>query len=121
MGADPSAPKAAATRSKDRVAALPIGAWLSIWLRSLLVLTAGRSDSFFFADANAPREWPCGAYSLILSVPGLFPVRCVPRRVTAALAPELHPSARTLSCGALGLRRSLRFHVPATLSRISSL
>jgi hypothetical protein len=37
IGADASIPTAAATRSSVRVVAFPIGAWLSTWLRSLLV------------------------------------------------------------------------------------
>jgi len=68
MGADPNAPIAAATRSNERVAALPIGAWLSIWLRSLLVLTARPGDSFFLRP-QTPR-----AYGLVECVRQYFQV-----------------------------------------------
>lgn len=48
IGADSSAPIAAATRSSERVVAYPISASLSIWLRSLLLLSAAAiTDSFF--------------------------------------------------------------------------
>src|ERR1035437_9781747 len=85
MGADSSAPIAAATRSKERVAALPMGARLSIWLRALLLLTSGATALFFLAVATALRQPPCAEWSSIPSVPWPLAIRFDPRRATAAL------------------------------------
>jgi hypothetical protein len=48
IGADSSSPMAAATRSSERVVAYPISASLSVWVRSLLLLTAAFTAECFF-------------------------------------------------------------------------
>jgi len=78
MGADASCPIAAATRSSDRIVAYPIVASLSVWLRSLFVVTAAvRSGVFFFEEqAIAPRVLPYAEYWLTL--PGHSNIRNTP-------------------------------------------
>src|SRR5664280_870090 len=46
---------AAATRSRERVAPLPIGAWLSVWLRSLLLVTSVSAPAFFLRTSQTAR------------------------------------------------------------------
>src|ERR1017187_7090349 len=121
MGAAASAPMAAATRSSERVVAFPIGAWLSLWLRALLLLTLLRASSFFFdLSANARRGWPCVPCSPTPSVPSPLPVRSVPCRVAAALAAALLLSAPTRNCGAASPHRTLPYLVSGKPSHTSS-
>src|SRR6266496_2738955 len=102
---------AAATRSRDRVAPLPIGAWLSVWLRSLLVVTGLASQSFFLENlANGRRGSPCAKCWSTPAVPPPLPARSVPHPATAVLAPALALSARMPNCGVVGARRTLWLH-----------
>src|SRR6202167_6502348 len=98
---------AAATRSSDRVAPLPIGASLSVWLRSLLVVISLAALSFFFEDlANGPRGSPCATcWSTPLVSPPL-PVRCVPHPSAVVLAPALCLSVPRPNYGAAWPRRT---------------
>src|SRR5664279_4474067 len=99
---------AAATRSRERVAPLPIGAWLSVWLRSLLLVTVLTGRSLFFDSlANGPHGSPCARCSSTPAVPPPLPARSAPHPATAALAPAPTLSARTPNCGAVGARRTL--------------
>src|ERR1039457_3287426 len=115
MGADASAPMAAATRSSERVVAFPIGAWLSLWL--LTLLTA--SSVFFDPSANARHGWPCVACSPTPPLPAPLPGRSVPCRVTAALAAALLLSAPTRNCGAASPHRTLPYLVSGKPSHTS--
>jgi hypothetical protein len=72
MGADSSSPIAAATRSRERVAAFPIGAWLSSWLRSLLVLTALPAGWFFLLGQTPVANGLVQRVRQYLQFPGYF-------------------------------------------------
>src|SRR6266498_959731 len=114
MGADDSSPIAAATRSNERGVPYPIGAWLSFWLRSLLVVTTVvLSSSFFFeGQANAPRGSPCVACWPTPSVRLTRPAHSVPVLAAPEPAQALLPSAPTLnSCGTWS-HRNPRLPVP---------
>src|SRR5207244_3183036 len=120
IAADSSTPIAAATRSNVRVVAYPIGAWLSIWLRSLLLLTSTEVRSLFFeADADVLHGSPCVMCWLTRSVVSPLPEHSALHPTTAALAPALHHSAPMRNCVAAWAHRNLSLHNPDTLSCIS--
>src|ERR1700681_260175 len=112
---------AAATRSRERVAPLPIAAWLSVWLRSLLLVT-GLGVAVFFLEnlASGRRGAPCAKCSSTGSVPPPRPARSAPHPASAALAPALPLSTQTPNYGVVSPRKILWLRGPGKSSDIAS-
>src|SRR2546425_593381 len=123
----PAAPAMPATRrlaphSSVRVVAFPIGAWLSTWLRSLLVgITFELSRSVFFeGQAAAPHGSLCATCWPIPSAHWPPPAHFVPRPAASAPVPILRPLVLRRNSGAPWSHRTLWHRGPEILSRIAS-